>query len=518
MTFPGVYVEEVPSGPRAIVAAPTSVAAFVGRARRGPTDAPRTVRSFVEFERAFGALWSDSTMSHAVRHFFLEGGREAVICRVHHGATTATCALTPGLQLEAANAGAWGSQLRLRIEPATRAPTASEVAGELFTLVVKDGGTGVIERFADVSVRPAHARCITQVLADSSQLVRVAIDAASRVPAVAPPPHGASPAGVDVFDHDASSTAFTGGGDGGAITNDDIAHPALAAARRGLWMLEHADGFNLLCIPPVLGTDGEVLRATWDAAAAYAVRRRAMLLVDAPASWTTTAHMSPANVAALISPGDHLANVALYVPRIRAVDPLHGNATAAFPACGAIAGVYARTDTQRGVWKVPGGLDARIMSALDVTMPLTDAEQAPLNKRGINALRVLPRTGPVVWGTRTLHGDDTLGSEWKYIPVRRTALHIEESLHRSLAWVVFEPNGEPLWAQIRQSVNAFLHAIFQQGAFQGATPREAYFVRCGHDTMTASDIAQGRVIVEVGFAPLKPAEFVLVRVQFAAVA
>lgn len=467
------------------------------------------VRSVGEFERAYGGLWAESAMSYAVRHFFMDGGTEAVICRVHRRATSATCAVSSGLQLVAASVGAWGSHLRVRIEPATRAPRAGESANTLFSLVVKDGATGAVEHYPDLSTHAQHARGVAHVLAEWSQLVRVADGA--RVPAVAPSPHGAPPAGVDAFDHDTSSTAFTGGGDGTAITNDDIAHPSLETQQRGLWMLEHTDRFNLLCIPPVLGSEVDVSGDTWDAAAAYAVRRRAMLIVDAPASWTTLAHISPANVNALIAPSEHLTNAVLYVPRIRAADPLNGNAVASFAACGAIAGVHARTDVQRGVWKAPAGLDARIMSALDVSMPLRDADQHTLNARGINALRVIARTGPVVWGARTLRGDDTLASEWKYVPVRRTALMIEESLHSGLAWAVFEPNGEPLWAQIRLTVGAFMHTLFRQGAFQGTTPREAYFVRCGQDTMSALDIEEGRLRVELGFAPLKPGEFVVLR-------
>ncbi|EEF93729.1 hypothetical protein CATMIT_01637 [Catenibacterium mitsuokai DSM 15897] len=148
-----------------------------------------------------------------------------------------------------------------------------------------------------------------------------------------------------------------------------------------------------------------------------------------------------------------------------------------------------------------------------MSVPLTDAENGELNQLGINCLRAMPVSGRVVWGSRTLRGADQLADEYKYIPVRRTALFIEESLFRGLKWVVFEPNDEPLWAQIRLNVGAFMHNLFRQGAFQGSSPRDAYFVRCDKDTTTQNDIDLGVVNVVVGFAPLKPAEFVVLRLQ-----
>jgi len=144
---------------------------------------------------------------------------------------------------------------------------------------------------------------------------------------------------------------------------------------------------------------------------------------------------------------------------------------------------------------------------------LTDEENGMLNPRGINSLRSFPVTGRVVWGARTLRGADQLADEYKYIPVRRTALYIEESLYRGLQWVVFEPNDEPLWAQIRLNAVAFMHNLFRQGAFQGSSPRDAYFVKCDKDTTTQNDINLGIVNILVGFAPLKPAEFVIIKLQ-----
>jgi phage tail sheath protein FI len=198
---------------------------------------------------------------------------------------------------------------------------------------------------------------------------------------------------------------------------------------------------------------------------------------------------------------------------MRSADLLQDNQTLPFVPCGALAGIMARTDSERGVWKAPAGLDASINGIRALATTITDDENGQLNPLGINCLRSFPVFGRVVWGARTMRGADQLADEYKYVPVRRTALYIEESLYRGLKWVVFEPNDEPLWAQIRLNVGAFMHNLFRQGAFQGKTPREAYFVKCDGETTTQNDINLGIVNIVVGFAPLKPAEFVIIKLQ-----
>jgi uncharacterized protein len=184
-----------------------------------------------------------------------------------------------------------------------------------------------------------------------------------------------------------------------------------------------------------------------------------------------------------------------------------------FPASGAIAGLYARTDVERGLWKAPAGIGTRLAGALRLTEVLDNFDSGRLNPVGINALRALPEIGMVIWGARTMDGADILTSDWKYVPIRRLALYIEESLYRGTQWVVFEPNDEPLWAQIRLNVGSFMHTLFRQGAFQGTNARDAYFVKCDKDTTTQADIDRGIVNILVGFAPLKPAEFVVIQLQ-----
>jgi len=262
-------------------------------------------------------------------------------------------------------------------------------------------------------------------------------------------------------------------------------------------------------IPPYV--DGEIDATVRTAALAYAKRRRAVFIMDPPASWTTVtnAQVGPD----VLATGDLATYAAVYFPRVRQPDPTRDGLTTTVAASGSVAGIIAATDASRGVWKAPAGLDAALAGVDGLSVPLTDEEIGRLNPLGVNCLRVTPGAGVVVWGARTCAGADRLSSQWKFLPVRRLALYLEESLYRGLHWVVFEPNDEPLWSQIRLNVGAFMNNLFRQGAFQGASAREAYFVKCDKDTTTQTDRDLGVVNIDVGFAPLKPAEFVILRLQ-----
>jgi phage tail sheath protein FI len=203
----------------------------------------------------------------------------------------------------------------------------------------------------------------------------------------------------------------------------------------------------------------------------------------------------------------------MFFPHVRMRDPLQQNRLDVFVPSGAVAGVIARTDRQRGVWKAPSGLEAGLAGVVEPAVKLSDGETGEISSLGVNCLRSFPAAGCVVWGARTLDGSNRFASEWKYLPVRRLALFLEESLYRGTQWAVFEPNNEALWSRIRLSIDAFMMGLFRQGAFQGKTPREAYLVQCDRQTTTQCDIEQGMVNILVGFAPLKPAEFVLIRIQ-----
>jgi len=512
---PGAFVEEAPRERHDIVPAPTSITAFIGRTRRGPLDTPVPIASFAEFARQFGGLWQESTVSFAVQHYFLNGGADAIIVRVHNPSAPDADDLArvslpreeggAPLVIAAANPGAWGNRLRVIVDhDASDAADASH-----FTLTAQEVDSGdpsvilATETFRDLSVDPGAPRFVADVLARESRLIRVPGDVpANRLEAR--PRTGPSLA-------TAVPAVLHRGHDGQPINDAHISDPRLQTMRRGLWALDNADIVNLLCIPP-LRADRDVASATWEAARAYCKERRAMLLVDPPAEW-----QSPDDVLAGMDAADSIMtrgeNAALFFPRVRAPNPLAQDRLETFAPSGAVAGVFARVDAAKGVWKAPAGPEATLAGVPGLVVKLSDEENGQLTAQGINCLRDFPIGGPVVWGARTLHGADALASQWKYIPVRRLALFIEESIVRNLGWTVFEPNDESLWSEIRLTVGAFLENLFRQGAFSGVTPRDAYFVKCDAGTMTENDIASGIVTIVVGFAPLRPAEFVIVELR-----
>lgn len=571
LTYPGVYVEEIPSGVRTITGVATSITAFVGRALRGPTDQAVSLNSFGDFETIFGGLWTGSTLGFAVRDFFLNGGGQAVVVRLYNADTGASEDDRPrttydfavgNVKLRAASPGQWGVGLRAKVDkigiPDEIATALGVAKADIFNLTVIDSRSGQSERFSNLTLKETSRR-VDRVLIANSQLVRYnGTPDATKAPFEGDGDEKLDPLGTlekelavlkgkltdkqneGAADVTAEKTAvtdkkkalddairkLTSKVDGGALADmvSDGIELAIASflpanaetEKKGLYALEQIELFNLLNIPPYKPTTQELdvdvnLIAT---AGAYCERRRAMLIVDPPKNWVSK---SVAKTKFTDTADDHVGtasrNAALFFPRLRKPNPLRDNQMEDFAPGGSIAGIFARTDAQRGVWKAPAGLDATIVGASGLSLVLTDAENGELNPLGINVLRSFPGTGRVVWGSRTLRGSDQLADEYKYIPVRRTALFIEESLFRGLKWVVFEPNDEPLWAQIRLNVGAFMHNLFRQGAFQGSSPRDAYFVKCDKETTTQNDINLGIVNVVVGFAPLKPAEFVVIKLQ-----
>ncbi|MCB1391618.1 MULTISPECIES: phage tail sheath C-terminal domain-containing protein [unclassified Nitrobacter] len=283
-----------------------------------------------------------------------------------------------------------------------------------------------------------------------------------------------------------------------------------AIDRTGINALEDIDLFNILCVPEATYLDADEARTLYSFAETYVEGRRAMLIVDIP---DTVRRLDQMQTWLTENESLRHPNAVVYFPRTNIVDTLNGNRPRLMASSGTIAGLWARTDAQRGVWKAPAGTDARLRNVDSLGYLLTDLENGTLNPLGVNCLRNFPVYSNICWGARTLDGADAIASDWKYVPVRRTTLFIEESLYRGTKWVVFEPNDEPLWSQIRLNVGAFMHELFRQGAFQGTTPAQAYFVRCDSGTTPQSDIDLGIVNIEIGFAPLKPAEFVILKIQ-----
>ena len=303
----------------------------------------------------------------------------------------------------------------------------------------------------------------------------------------------------------------------GAISDAHVSDPALEAARNGIWALEKVDRFNLLCIPPyTLDSNHDIGAQTRCAAASYCHARGAIFIADPLQGWHEPSDIAH-GVSGLDGPTWGLArnaNTAVYFPRIVIPNPLQAGGALTIVPCGTIAGLIARTDATRGVWKAPAGLEASMQGVTALTMTLTDRDNDMLNALGVNCLRSFPPNRHVPWGARTLVGTDhSAASEWQYLPIRRLALFLEESISQSTQWVVLEPNGEPLWDEIRRSIEIFMQNLFRQGAFQGKTPNEAYFVKCGPDTTTQTDIDRGIIIAHIGFAALKPAEFIIFQVR-----
>ena len=520
LTYPGVYIEEIPSGVRTITGVATSITAFLGRAARGPTNEPTTINSYGDFERQFGGLDVNYPLSYAVRDFYGNGGSQAIIVRLEKNSATAK---QNDVKLEAASPGTWGNTMVFTVDSkgitddvATRFGIAK---ADLFNLTLYENpGSGAVERFLNVAITTGSgSRRLDRVLTAESNLARVQLkndgtpDLPNARPADSQPEENPSDPAAD----STKFKKFSGGANGDALTTDD---DVLGDEndKTGMYALAKADLFNILCIPPDT-RDGDTSEGVYQSAMAYCAKRRAMLIVDPPAAWgankDTAAATAKAGLSALGLTGLESRNAALYFPRVIQSDPKLDGQLDTFVPCGIIAGIYARTDTQRGVWKAPAGLEASINGVSALQVNLNDPENGMLNPLGINCLRFFPASGRVVWGSRTLRGADQLADEYKYVPVRRLALYIEESLYRGTQWVVFEPNDEPLWAQIRLNVGAFMHGLFRQGAFQGQKPSDAYFVKCDKETTPQDQINLGIVNIIVGFAPLKPAEFVVLKLQ-----
>jgi phage tail sheath protein FI len=283
-------------------------------------------------------------------------------------------------------------------------------------------------------------------------------------------------------------------------------------AKTGIYALMNIDLFNILCIPATMNLPDVNAAAVATAATGLCTTRRAMYILDVPQR--TPRDTVPAIQTWLdANAGLRSRNAALYFPRLDIPDPLNNYRLRKVSPSGTLAGVWADTDGSRGVWKAPAGTAATLTGVQALEYQLTDPENGVLNPLAINCLRNFPIYGPVAWGARTLFGSDQMADDYKYIPVRRLALYIEESLYRGTQWVVFEPNDTPLWSAIRLNVGAFMQTLFRQGAFQGSTPQQAYFVLCDSSTNPQATINQGIVNILVGFAPLKPAEFVVITIQ-----
>ncbi|WP_446745326.1 phage tail sheath C-terminal domain-containing protein [Silvibacterium acidisoli] len=654
-TYPGVYIQELPSPVHSIAAVATSITAFVGYTARGIDNRAEEIFSFSDFERLFGGIASNSELSYAVQQFFQNGGAQAYVVRTPAtslGAASASVTFD-GIEFLALSSGTWADgELLVDIDTIGVDLTADPLA---FNVTITDLADNTTEYFPSVTLASAKSNFITAILNDpdnGSQLVKVsfpgatpttaptvsgvtgaAITTASVNTAVAGSATGATatqdfslkvstsfpatapapmPITVKVFgsgsavpqtlaglaskvqqamnavlavqmpgasvqctvapsgtgqalrinallpqNPDAVVTfASTGsGGDASAALGlsapvvANVAHYTIGSGNAhgaqtasvkgkdgtglpqtadiigdhatftGIYALDKVDLFNLLSIPDAaraLASDPNAADPSINALAIYSAaitmcdQRRAFLLCD-----------PPPNVNSVLGAVDWISdnlgvidpNGAAFFPRLRLADPANNYQLRTFAPSGVVAGVYASIDGSRGVWKAPAGIEATLNGVQSMTYKLSDPENGVLNPLGLNCFRNFPVYGSVLWGARTLVGADAMTNQWKYVPVRRMALFLEESLYRGTKWVVFEPNDEPLWAAIRLNIGAFMQTYFLKGAFQGQTPDQAYFVKCDSETTTQTDIDNGVVNILVGFAPLKPAEFVVIQIE-----
>jgi uncharacterized protein len=489
--YPGVYVEEVDTGNKPIEGVSTSTVGFLGITERGPLE-PTLVTSFSEFRRVFGDYVkeedADRYLAYGVEGFFVNGGLRCFVARVTSVTATTAQLVIGGLTVRAVGPGKWGETIVVQIAPSgLKSPS-------LFKLIVaywsgalpeplpdltnlgasKTLPPKLIEIFDNLSAIPTSSSFYENEVNEVSNLVFLKqTGPGALTPAAAAP--------------------LQGGADGDAVLLGDFeGSVTLSGSKTGLLALADIDDISLLCCPDehmVEGITSQLISQCENLKDRFAILQ------------STSKAVPPEDN----DPPQDSKYAAFYYPWCKVTNPLTG-ASVLIPPCGHIAGIYARSDTNRGVHKDPA--NELIRGIDDLQFRTNKQQQAILNPKGVNVLRFFKGSGNLVWGGRTISKDP----DWKYINVRRLFIFVEKSIELGTQWVVFEPNDAPLWARVRLSVSEFLRPLWMQGMLQGSTAEEAYFVRCDRTTMTQADIDNGRLIMLIGIAPVKPAEFVIFRI------
>jgi len=529
---PGVYTVELPSAVRPIEGVSTSTAAFLGFASKGPIPGtklpnghvaqPLLVTSFTEYQRNFGGFRADSFLTYCARAFFENGGQRLYVIRVvgipgsppgsppSLAATRASSPAGAPFGISAANEGVWGNQITVSIANSSDGNTTNN-----FKLVVNyDSGAGseIVETYDNVTWSGSPTSATGPTPAD---YVRTVVNRRSEYIAILGPDFTSRPANQTI--------ALSGGNDGPLPQTTDLIGQEAAdntVSGTGLHALDKITDVNLIAIP------GYGDPATVDAGMSYCKTRKLQdcffigdigTISSVPAARQQGQQpdlntISDARNFSVNFPGKSFGDYgAVYFPYVLTDDPLGTgrNPTILLPPSPFMAGVYARIDNSRGVFKAPAGLEAGIAGAVGLASAISDTEQDQLNPVGVNAIRAIPGAGIVSWGTRTIGSDPS----WRYIPVRRIAIFLRVSIYNGIQFAVFEPNDEPLWAALRLNIRSFMLTQFRAGAFQGSKPDDAFFVKCDNSTTTQADIDIGIVNILVGFAPLKPAEFVILKLS-----
>jgi phage tail sheath protein FI len=536
-TFPGIYIEEIQSSAHTITAAPTSIAVFIGYTHPFKTKKvifnPATRKldklvdqfeeavrlfSFSDYERNFGGFFSGpifqpdpildpnnyfGSLPHAVNQFFLNGGSDCYVIGLQ--AKPGGVVLVPGsvdiggIRFTAREPTDANHPMTVTIDPKggpSSSPPSSPPTDDVADIIISFGsGSGTtVEAFRRVRLTNLESTIGTDGNFRSNLVI------------VSPtPPASSYPSFFTAAKNQTVSSIAS-------IPPLSIAQPFSEVFQQDS-SLDKIPIFNLMVLP---GVTANIILSE---ALAFCESKRAFLIVDPPQPDVAT---PPTNwIGDFTGAGDTLGNLApespnggTYFPYIKSNDPETGDPIE-LPPAGTVAGVFARTDLNRGVWKAPAGQETTILGTTGVVSggEMSDLRQGTLNEVAINCLRNFSGIGTVVFGARTLVGANanTSQQQWRYVPVRRMALFLEQTLYNNLGWVVFEPNDEPLWAAIRTSIEAFMLGLFRQQAFQGSTPSEAFQVKCDGQTTTQADIDNGIVNIVVAFAPLKPAEFVIIK-------
>jgi Bacteriophage tail sheath protein len=493
---PGVYVEEVSSGSKPIEGVGTAVAAFVGFAQKGPLNEPCMVTNWTQFTQTFGDFIPGSYLAHSVYGYFLNGGGTAYVVRVgpEDSAELATARAEigagkeggkPALTVRALEAGPAGDDVSVEV---VDAPDGAE--GD-FKLIVRSG-KGVEEVFEDVSLKPGANNVATKT--KSSKLV--AVEVVRGTSTSLPVPRG--------------QVALTGGGlppKASEVTAND--YVGNSADRTGFAGLEAIDEVTMLCVPDLMAAHEQgVLDAEGVKAVQLAIIAHCELMSDRVAILDPPPSLNAQKIKEWREDfaGYDSKYATLYWPWIKIMDPLAGKPRFV-PPSGHMAGIWARSDDTRGVHKAPA--NEVIRGVLSPELQITKGEHDQLNPGGINCIRAFPGQGIRVWGARTLSSDP----EWRYLNVRRLFNYIEESILQGTNWVVFEPNDPKLWDSVRRTITMFLRRVWRDGALFGRTPAEAFFVKCDEENNPAENRDVGILTVDVGIAPVKPAEFVVFRIS-----
>lgn len=571
---PGVYVEEVSSGSKPIAGVGTAMGAFLGIAQKGPIDKATLITSWSQFETVFGGFISGAYLAYSVYQFFNEGGASCFVVRtVKHtdpGAgnwSKTSSASTLSLGSAVANAssdGTWGDNLSIIVTDPGVVPASSG-----FKLIVLNNGVAV-EQFDNLTMESAEdsvnnaseyidlviadvsaARPANSVLpaggdlaitdgkgSDNSLNITQRNDPGGVINVSAPNAAGeftitvkdgsTTPVDLETYEKLTLATAeakvnsksnyikvrvnpLAGGGDGTAsIAVDDF--KGSAKEKTGLYAFDEIDEINNLCIPDMHGivTSGATAQedtiALVKAGLSYCENRGDVFFIaDAPDETITSLSVKDFKMTNFNS-----SFGAMYYPWIQVFDPMIPGAKKFTPPCGAIAGVFARTDIKRGVHKAPAGtVDGYLRTPVALAKNVSKGEHDILNQPGINVIRNFPGQGICVWGARTL----TTDAEWQYINIRRLFLFLEESIDEGTQWVVFEPNSPVLWGSVKRNLTAFLTRVWQSGALFGSTADEAFFVKVDSDNNPPAVRDAGQLIIEIGVAPVKPAEFVIIRIS-----